>query len=232
AAQGCYDAARAFGAPFISGKDSLHNEFVDPEGRRTPIPPTLLISALGIVPDVREAVTADLKRPGDLVYAVGLTRRDLGGSAWFRSLGALGNDPPRPCRESPCLLRALHQAVRRGCVRACHDCSEGGLGVAAAEMALAGGLGMALDLRGLPRDQDVDRDDVALFSESLGRFLVEILPEKQAEFEALLAGLPFGLLGTVQEEPVLVVRGFAGREALRLSLAEIHRAWRGDNAQA
>ena len=230
AAQGCYDAARTFNAPFISGKDSLHNEFVDPEGRRTPVPPTLLISALGIVPDVRRAVTADLKRPGDLIYAVGCTRRELGGSAWFRSLGALGHEPPKPCRESPRLMRALHQAMREGWVRACHDCSEGGLGVAAAEMALAGGLGAALDLRGLPRSADVDRDDVALFSESLGRFLVEVLPEKQREFEALFRDLPLGLLGAVQEAPVLRIRGLEGGEVVRLSLSEIRRAWKGEDA--
>ena len=232
AAQGCYDAARAFGAPFISGKDSLHNEFVDPEGRRTSVPPTLLISALGIVPDVRQAVTADLKRPGHLIYAVGLTRRDLGGSAWFRSLGALGDEPPRPCRESPRLMRALHQAMRQGWVRACHDCSEGGLGVAAAEMALAGGWGAALDLRNLPRDAGVDRDDVALFSESLGRFLVEVPRERQREFEATFhaEGLPIGLLGTVQEAPMLAIVGLAGREVLRLPLADIRRAWRGEDA--
>lgn len=228
AAQGCYDAARAFGAPFISGKDSLHNEFVDPEGRQTPVPPTLLISALGIVPDVRQAVTADLKEPGNLVYAVGLTRAELGGSAWFRSLGALGNEPPRPCRGSIHLMRALHQAILQGWVRACHDCSEGGLGVAAAEMALAGGLGMALDLGNLPRSPDVDRDDVALFSESLGRFLVEVPPERQTAFEALFNGLPLGLLGTVEEAPGLRVRGLAGREVLHLSLSDIRRAWRGE----
>jgi phosphoribosylformylglycinamidine synthase len=122
--------------------------------------------------------------------------------------------------------------MRQGWVRACHDCSEGGLGVAAAEMALAGGWGAALDLRNLPRDAGVDRDDVALFSESLGRFLVEVPRERQREFEAAFhaEGLPIGLLGTVQEAPMLAIVGLAGREVLRLPLADIRRAWRGEDA--
>ncbi|MGQ9585792.1 MAG: phosphoribosylformylglycinamidine synthase subunit PurL [Anaerolineae bacterium] len=229
AAQGCYDAARAFGVPYISGKDSLHNEFVDPQGRKTPIPPTLLISALGIVPDVRQAVTSDLKAPGNLLYVLGETRPELGGSAWFRTLGSLGNRVPVPCRESPQLLRVLHTAMRRGWVRACHDCSEGGLGVALAEMALGGNLGIWVDLATLPRSQDVARADVALFSESLGRLVVEVAQEYQAEFEALFAALPWGRVGRVTAEPLFRVCGFDGREVVRLEVAAIRRAWKGED---
>src|SRR5205085_11962457 len=79
-AAGCYEAAVAFGTPFVSGKDSLNNEYRDASGARTPIPPTLLITALALVPDVRRAVTMDLKEPGNYVYLVGETRDELGGA--------------------------------------------------------------------------------------------------------------------------------------------------------
>jgi len=227
AAQGCHDAARAFGLPYISGKDSLHNEFVDQEGRKTPIPPTLLISALGIVPDVRQAVTSDLKRPGNLLYVLGESRAELGGSAWYRTLGALGNRAPEPYLTSPRLMRALHKAMRRGLVRACHDCSEGGLGVALAEMALGGNWGAWIDLETLPRGDQVHRADVALFSESLGRFVVEVTPQSQDDFESIFDGLPVGRVGQVAKEPVLQIHGFDGEEVMRLEISALRRAWKG-----
>ncbi|MCX7682078.1 MAG: phosphoribosylformylglycinamidine synthase subunit PurL, partial [Anaerolineae bacterium] len=201
AAQGCYDAALAYGTPFISGKDSLNNEYVDPQGQKRAIPPTLLISALGIVPDIRQVVTMDAKQAGDLVYIVGETRAELGGSLYYRLHGGLGSSVPAPVPDALETMRALHRAIRAGLVRACHDLSEGGLAVAAAEMAFAGRLGMELDLAALPRTVDVDRDDIALFSESSARFLVEVAPEHAAAFEAMLAGRPCARLGHITPSP-------------------------------
>ncbi len=140
-AQGCYDAALAYGVPFISGKDSLNNEYADAQGQRHAIPGTLLISALGIVPDVRHTTTADLKRPGDLLYIVGATGAELGGSHYALLHGLAGGAPPQPVPQALEHMRALHRAIDVGLVRACHDCSEGGLGVALAEMCIAGQLG-------------------------------------------------------------------------------------------
>jgi len=225
AAQGCHDAALAYGTPFISGKDSLNNEYVDPQGQKRAIPPTLLISSLGIVPDIRQAVTMDAKQAGDPVYIVGETRAELGGSLYYRLHGGLGNAVPAPVPDAIETMRALHRAIRAGLVRACHDLSEGGLAVAAAEMAFAGRLGMALDLAALPRAANVDRDDVALFSESSARFLVEVAPEHAAAFEAALAGRPVARLGYVTDDGMLHVRGLAGDTVITCPIADLLRAW-------
>ncbi len=225
AAQGCHDAALAYGTPFISGKDSLNNEYVDPQGRKAAIPPTLLISSLGIVPDVRRAVTMDLKVAGNQVYIVGETRAELGGSLYHRLHGALGKGVPSPVPDAIETMRALHRAIRAGLVRACHDLSEGGLAVAAAEMALAGRLGLDLSLADLPRSREVNRDDVALFSESSARFLVEVAPEDAAAFEKALAGRPAAALGHVTADGILRVRGLQGNIVLESPVEDLRRAW-------
>jgi phosphoribosylformylglycinamidine synthase len=227
AAQGCHDAALAYGAPFISGKDSLNNEYVDPQGRKRAIPPTLLISSLGIVPDVRRAVTADLKAAGDRLYVVGETRAELGGSLYQRLLapGQPGGTPPAPVPAALATFRALHAAIRAGHVRACHDLSEGGLAVAAAEMTIAGRLGLRLDLSPLPRGSDVEDDATALFAESSARFLVEVAPEHAADFEAALAGVPLAHVGEVLAESVLRVRGLGGGDILICDVSDLRVAW-------
>ena len=230
AAEACRDAALAYGTPFISGKDSLNNEYrVGAESKA--IPPTLLISALTIVPDVRRATSMDLKRPGDLVYLVGLTRAELGGSEHLSERGLGGGRVPAPDLETaPALLRALHGAIAAGLVRACHDLSEGGLAVAAAEMAFGGGYGLDLDLARVPAEvlpDGYDPDTTALFSESTTRFLVEVRPEQQAEFEAALDPHACGLVGRVRSDDVLELHSARGGELARLTLSELRDAHQG-----
>jgi phosphoribosylformylglycinamidine synthase II len=225
AAQGCHDAGLAYGTPFVSGKDSLNNEYVDLRGVKRAIPPTLLISSLGIVPDVREAVTMDLKAAGDLVYIVGETQAELGASLYYRLSGAMGMSVPAPVPDAVETMRALHQAMRRGLVRACHDLSEGGLAVAAAEMAFAGRLGLELDLAGLPRAAGAGTDDVALFSESSARFLVEVAPKDAAAFEEALAGRPCARSGRVADDGTLRVRGLQGDVVVESSVEDLLQAW-------
>jgi phosphoribosylformylglycinamidine synthase len=210
AAQGCHDAALAYGTPFISGKDSLNNEYVDSGGEKRSIPPTLLISSMGIVPDVRQAVTMDLKGAGNLLYIVG---------------ERLGLSVPAPVADAIEAMRSLHQAMRQGLVCACHDCSEGGLAVAAAEMALAGRLGLELSLVDLPRSADVARDDVALFAESSGRFLVEVTPQDAAVFERLLSSRPLARLGRVTGDGAFRVNGLAGGTIIAHSVDDLVAAW-------
>ena len=176
AAQACHDLALAYGTPFISGKDSLNNEYTH-EGRSLAIPPTLLISAIGQVADVRSCVTMDLKEPGNLLLVLGMTRLELGGSLWAEVHQPTGGrvpqvDPAVGLR----IFAALHQAIGRGLIRSCHDLSEGGLAVALTEMALAGGLGAQVSLSDVPRADDAASDFVLLFSESPTRFVLEGLP--------------------------------------------------------
>jgi phosphoribosylformylglycinamidine synthase len=224
AAQGCHDAALAYGTPFVSGKDSLNNEYVGAEGEKRAVPPTLLISSLSVMDDVRQAVTMDLKRPGDLLYIVGETRTELGGALYSRLRGAMGDGVPAPVPGAIETMRALHQAISGALVRACHDLSEGGLAVAAAEMAIAGRLGLELDLTALPRTSDVDADAVALFSESSARFLVEVAPEAAAAFEETLAGRPAARLGRVAGDGVVRVHGIEDGVVIECEVRElVHR---------
>ncbi len=215
AVQGCCDAALAYGTPFISGKDSLNNEYVDTFGVKRTIPPTLLISSIGIVPDVRQAVTMDLKRTGDVLYLVGETRDELGGSLYYRLHGAVGNRVPAPVPDAIHTMRALHQAMRQGLVRACHDLSEGGLAVAAAEMCIAGRLGLNLNL------------NLNLFAESSGRFLVEVAPQDVAAFELAMNGHPCTRLGNITSDHMLRVRDAHGNVMIQSNVDDLCRAWQG-----
>ena len=202
AAEGCRDVALAYGTPFISGKDSLYNEYTH-EGRSLAIPPTLLISAMGQVPDVRECVTMDLKEAGNLLLIVGTTRDELGGSHWAMARGLEGGSVPRVDLESaPPIFRALHRSIRRGLVRSCHDLSEGGLAVALAEMAMAGGLGVEVlfALDPLPL-----HPAAMLFSESPTRFVLEVRPESVEATFVEFDGLAIDLLGAVVATPRLFV---------------------------
>lgn len=226
-AQGCYDAAVAFGAPFISGKDSLNNEYTGADGQKHAIPGTLVVSALGIVPDVQRTVTMDLKEAGDLVYIVGLTRGELGGSSLARRFAAADSGiAPQPPANALDLYRALHLAIASGLVRACHDCSEGGLAVAAAEMALAGGLGLELRLAAAPRSADADHDAAIAFCESLGRLLVEVRPSVSDKFEALLAGHPLARIGRVRADDRIVIAGLDEQPVIETDLMAVEQAWR------
>ncbi|MEZ4474012.1 MAG: AIR synthase-related protein [bacterium] len=204
AARGCHDAAVALRAPYISGKDSLNNEFLGEDGERHAIPGTLLISALALVPDLRRAVTMDLKAADDRLYVVGETRGETGGSAWARLRGG-GGPVPAPNPDALPLFRALHQAIAAGWVRACHDASEGGLAVALAEMALAGGLGLYADLDAAPGIRGLAAG-VALFAESSSRFVVAVAEGDAAAFEQALAGHPVGRIGRVTAEPTMRVQ--------------------------
>ena len=195
AAQGCYDVATAFGTPFISGKDSMFNDFsgFDAENNRVKIsvPPTLLISSIGVHPDVAKSVSMDAKIPGDLVYLIGETREELGGSEYFAHLGSTGNAVPAldPARAKACYER-LTGAILHGHVASAYPVTHGGLGIALAKGAIAGRLGMDITL---PKGM---RPDYFLFSESLGRFVVTVAPDSKRAFEQAL-GAEAVLIGRV-----------------------------------
>jgi phosphoribosylformylglycinamidine synthase len=194
----CRDGALAYRTPFISGKDSLNNDYRE-GGRTISIPPTLLITALAIVPDVMHVATMDLKAPDNALLILGTTGPELGGSHLARALGATGTEvPPVDLEQAPRVLAALHALIARGLVAACHDLSEGGLAVAAAEMAFAGELGAELDLAALPVRGTPDLG-ARLFGESATRFLLEVEPRHRAEVLAGLAGLPHAIVGHTTE---------------------------------
>ncbi|MBL9086348.1 MAG: phosphoribosylformylglycinamidine synthase subunit PurL [Planctomycetia bacterium] len=226
AAEGCRDAALHFGTPFVSGKDSLNNEFRTAAGDVIVVPNTLLISALGVIDDVRRTVTTDFKRAGDLVWVVGETFDECAGSRWYRMLGLLGRQVPVVRASARRTLAALEGAIAMGLVRAAHDLSDGGLAVAAAEMAFAGDLGLDLDLGKVPGP--VRRSDRLLFSESATRFLVEVAPEHAEAFERRMAaaGAVAAVVGRVTEAPRLTIRGVTGeRDVVAAPLDALKDAW-------
>ncbi len=225
----CRDYALAFGLPFISGKDSLNNEFRDPAtGERTAIPGTLLISALSVIEDVNKTVTMDFKRAGSLVYLVGRTRAELGGSYYAKYHGQVEGEVPKVDAGSALRsFRAVNRAIRSGLVLSCHDLSEGGLAVAAAEMAFAGGLGIRYDLTHVPYfGSKADRTNAALlFSESASRFLIEIEPNRRSEFEGLMQGSICEQIGVVLDNDEYTVGGLSTATVLRVKVSELKAAW-------
>ncbi len=222
AAEACRDVALAYGTPFISGKDSLKNEY-QTGGRHIVIPPTLLISAMGRVPDVRRCVTMDLKEPGNHLFLVGTTRDEMGGSHFHFVTGQTGGIVPRPdLALAPRIFAKLHEAIRAGLVRSCHDLSEGGLAVALAEMALAGGVGA--DVTGLAATAALP-DDVLLYSESTTRFVIEVAPANGAAVRACLAEVPFFEIGRTTKETRLRIAGTNGEWIVWSQLADLQKAW-------
>ncbi|HIN54551.1 MAG TPA: phosphoribosylformylglycinamidine synthase subunit PurL [Planctomycetes bacterium] len=232
AALACYDIAVDLQTPFISGKDSLNNEFsfFDDAGEKQTIsiPATLLISALGQVDDARTCVTMDFKESGNVIYLVGTTACELGGSHWTLVRDMEGGQVPQVDTSlSRPIFRAVHQAISTGLVRACHDLSEGGLAVGLAEMAFAGGLGANVDLDNVETNGEFDGETelvTKLFSESNTRFVCEVKPENQEAFEAAMSGVVCKLLGTVDAtEQLSISRGDV--VAVDLPIAELKEAW-------
>jgi phosphoribosylformylglycinamidine synthase len=219
AAEACRDVALAYMTPFISGKDSLNNEF-NAGGRHIIIPPTLLISAMGQVPDVRRCVSMDLKEPGNRLFLIGVTTTDLGGSHFHLATGQTGGRAPSvDLAQAPEIFLRVHEAIMTGLVRSCHDLSEGGLAVAIAEMAFAGGVGADLDRpASLP-------DEMYLFAESPSRFLLEVRPEHSETFRRLFGPLPCVEVGQTVAEPRLRVAGASGEWIIWLPLAQLKEAW-------
>jgi phosphoribosylformylglycinamidine synthase len=185
-----------------------------------------LISALGQVDDVAQCVSMDLKQPGDRLYLVGLTRDELGGSHAALAWGAQGGQVPRVDPEfARRVFAAVHRAIGAGCVRACHDLSEGGLAAAAAEMALAGDLGVELRLDAVPHDLAEPTDAALLFAESNSRFLCEVPADRGDEFASLLQGVPCAELGVVVPTPQVTIRGLDGTVRIDLPCAALRAAW-------
>jgi len=226
AAQACYDGAMAFEAPFISGKDSLNNEFACEDGTQISIPSTLLISAISIVDDINKCVTMDAKKASNLLFIVGETKNELGGSHYYKINDQVGaNVPKLELDTAPKIAKKISAAIAQGLVVSCHDCSEGGLAVALAEVAFAGGLGIEADLRGLPKSDDCSRTDAQLFSESNSRYIVEVEPENYNAFAKLMLNLPFGQIGKVTEEKTLLIKTEDGKAVIKADVDELKQAW-------
>ncbi|MFQ5728743.1 MAG: AIR synthase-related protein [Waddliaceae bacterium] len=219
-----YDYSLAFGTPIISGKDSMKNDYKIGETKIS-VPPTLLISAIGKIPDINKAVSMDIKCPGDWVYVIGITKHELGGSEYAHIKGMTGGVVPKVDAEAAkSTYTLLFKTMQNEWVASCHDCSDGGLAIALIESAFAGGYGMTLDLHSVPME-DIDTDTELLFSESASRFVVTVAPENAKAFEKCLQSTPFGRIGVVNEEAQFVVTGIHGETIIDEEIITLKQSW-------
>lgn len=229
--EGLYDYCRAYRIPLISGKDSMSNDstLTDPP---ISVPPTLLVSVIGRIHDINLAVTLDVKSPGDLVYMLGETHEELGGSEFYRLYGKkrrnkpyIGNQVPRVhARRAAILYRALHRAINKGLIRSSHTPTLGGAGAALAKKAFAGGYGLDVDLKRFPGSAASDHS--LLYSESNSRFIVTVSPQKKEEFEKAVSGIPSAQIGRVRQDETLKIRGLSGRVIIEEQIIRLKEAWK------
>lgn len=220
---GAYKGALTFKTPYISGKDSLYNE--SPLG---PVNPTMVITAMGIIPDVRKCMTMNAKRTRSPLYIVGLTKPELGGSEyyWVKDRSALGNNVPGVDKNARTIMNTTVKAIDNGLVLACHDLSDGGLGAAAAEMVFAGDVGADIYLENIPQ-RGVEKNFQALFSQSNTRFLVEVRESRKYDFEHMMKRhkISHALLGMTRRDKGFTVYGVDGKEVVKTDIDSLRNAW-------
>lgn len=203
--QAISDYTREYLVPCISGKDSMKNDSTR-GGRKISIPPSLLFSVISRLDDVSRAVSFETKQAGDSVYVIGLTKPELGGSEYFNMLGYTGNNVPKvDGKVSLEICDRISQATKKGLVNSLITPALGGIAVAAAKSAMAGRLGMKIDLDRIPCENCSAIE--AWFSESNSRFIATVPADKKAEFEALLDGVVFAEIGQVTDSKYLKVSG-------------------------
>ncbi|MDE1825383.1 MAG: phosphoribosylformylglycinamidine synthase [Candidatus Micrarchaeota archaeon] len=222
-----------FGIPCVSGKDSMKNVWKSDSGEIISIPPTLLFSTRAKMDDVSKAVTMDVKRPGDLVYMVGQTKQELGGSEYFAYMGEklegsgyIGNMAPEvDAHSAKQIYNAMSEATEKELAASIHTPTIGGIGVALAQCAFAGGYGMSVDLRRVPYSGE-PREDFILFSQSNSRFVVTIPPEKKEEFEKIMERNSCAQIGVVTEDSAMRIKGLDGEEIVGLDVSWLKRVWK------
>lgn len=225
-AEGCYKFSAGYKVPFISGKDSLYNEYTE-KNKSIAIPGTILISAIGIIDDVTRTVTMDFKKAGNLIYIVGETFDEIGGSIYLDTFSLIGSSVPQvDVKKGIKIYTALNKAANQGLVKAMHDCSEGGLAVALAEMAFSGGLGVTVRLDQVPYKGKAKRSDYVLFSESNSRIIAEVEPANQKKFEQVLSGTTFKCIGRVEASPEFVVYDLNKQNCVNLYINDLKKAWK------
>lgn len=235
AAKACFDYATIYKTPFISGKDSMFNDFTgfDKDGKsvKISIPPTLLITSIGVMEDVSQTVSLDAKIPGDLVYILNDTFDEMGASEYFAMQGEkkktlyIGNMVPKVnARKNRKLYDSYYSCIKKGFIASAQSVNRGGLGIALVKKAMGGMLGLKIDLRKLPGK--VSREDYALFSESQGRIAVTVAPENRKIFEALIKGSAFSCIGEVSKDPKFVITGLNGDVIVKTDIYALLNSYR------
>lgn len=229
AVKACYDYAVAYQTPFISGKDSMFNDFQGYDKNGNPvkisIPPTLLISSFGVINDITKVVSLDAKNPGDIVYILGETHEELGGSEYFAVNNVINDSIPRvDAAKNRKLYLALYKAIQKNLVASSISISRGGIGVALARKAIGGMLGLTISLKHIPGK--ITKDDLALYSETQGRMLVTINPDNKEKFEKVMKGNLFVEIGKVTSEPVFRIKGLGEKTIIETKIEDLEKAYK------
>ena len=224
------DICLAYEIPLLSGKDSMyvdgHLQGKYGETHKISALETLQFSTIAVIGDIEKCVTMECKVPGDLVYVLGVTRNELGGSEYYEHLGYVGLNVPKVIPEAfLALYGALSEAIDKELVASAHGIFRGGMAVHLAMTAMGGNLGMNVHLDRIPVEQ-VQRDDVLLFSESAGRFVVSIDPQNKDPFEKIFAGLPCASIGEVTNNPQLVINAIDDTVLVNIPVAKLKTAWK------
>ena len=236
AARACYDYSVEYGTPFISGKDSMFNDFkgYNEKGEKVKIsvPPTLLVSSISVIDDAAKSVSLDAKCKGDLVYILGTNMEELGGSEYLAMAGEkqkgkpyIGNNVPKvDAHENMCTYDALSQAIDAGVVASAQSVHRGGVGIALAKTAMGGRLGMEISLA--EANGVASRDDYALFSESQGRLVVTVAPQYRGKFEEIMHGTSIAEVGTVRGDSRFIITGTHGKEIVDTSVDSLLKSYK------
>ena len=223
AVDACFDVTTAWKMPLVSGKDSLSSTYRGPAGKVIKIPPVLCVSGFAPVSDITKTISTDLKTSGNILYLIGETKAELGGSAYYDLSGQLGKSVPKvDIKKAREIFEALHKAMKKDIIRSAHDVSEGGLGITVAEMCFGGNLGATIDLSSV---SDLQRADQILFSESQSRFVVEVSPDHEKKIQNIFKGLPIFKLGEITSEPELKI-DFQKKVLIKTSLDDLRQAYK------
>jgi phosphoribosylformylglycinamidine synthase II len=208
AVKACYDYAVGYGTPFISGKDSMFNDFKGYDEKGNPvaisIPPTLLISAISVMPDFSKTVSPEFKNPGDVIYLLGETHDELGGGEYFKLLGAVGNNAPKVnYKKNIKAYHAIEKATQAELLNSSLSVTSGGLAVALAKASVGGALGCNVTLQNMKGK--ANETYKKLFSESQGRILVSVSPKNVKSFEKIMKNIPNTKLGKVEKNGKIII---------------------------
>lgn len=200
AVRACYDYAVGYGTPFISGKDSMWNDFKGYDEKGNPvaisIPPTLLVSAISVMPDLNKTVSPEFKNVGDIIYLLGETNDELGGGEYLKMLGQIGNDVPKvDFKKNTKTYLALEKTIQKEIVQSSLSLTSGGLALALAKASVGGMLGCDVSVKKI--SGKAKSIDAKLFSESQGRILVSVSAKNIKSFEKTMGKISYTRLGKV-----------------------------------
>jgi len=219
-----FDYTTAFSCPCISGKDSMKNDYIIGDTKIS-IPPTILFSVIGKIQDVKKAVTMDIKHPEDLVYILGITKKELGGSEYIASCDTVGGSVPKvDAVTANRRYKNLYTAIQAGLIASAHDISDGGLAIAASEMAFAGGFGLEIDLSMVPVENALTDTEV-LYSETPSRILIAVAQNNKDHIKKIFGGDAV-CIGKSNKDTNFKVKGLDQKPLIDADISTLKKAWK------